>query len=145
MEKPLEEKLNKEGERYFNFETSEIISERDYIEAASSYSIRSGWVRPENKEKLVNDYLLSIYNKYQEILGEVKKEINGEHDAEAIMAKIIRALNLCLQATRRIGVASPDDIMRGIEDMYRMRRGVHNYMEYALESFKEHIRDILNQ
>lgn len=145
MKESSQEKPNEKKVEYFNFGISEIVSEKDYIEIAFSYALDSGWVRSEQKETLINDFLRPIYKKYQEIIEEVKKEIADEEDAEKITRKIILALNLCLQATKRIGVTDPKNIMREIEDLYKMRAGVHDYMEYALASFKEYIQALLNQ
>lgn len=145
MEKSSQETQNGKKIEYFDFKTSEIISEKDYLEAASSYTIESGWVRLEQKETLINDFLRPIYKKYQEIIEEVKKDIADEENAEKMMQKITLALNLCLQATRRIGVTDPNNILLGIGDIYRMRASDNNYMEYALESLQEYIRGILNQ
>ncbi|MDP3725785.1 MAG: hypothetical protein Q8R36_01150 [bacterium] len=130
--------------QYFEFKTSEVISEKDYIEAASSYALESGWIKPEQKATLIEQYLQPIYKKYKEIIEDVKKEIADEEGSEEMMRKIIYALNYYLFTTRRIGTTDPNNIMLEIKDLYRMRASVHNYMEYALASLKEHIQDLLN-
>lgn len=90
----------------------ELISEEDYLKKCTEYAMSTGWVKPEEKDLLINKYLKPIYKCCMEILSDIRDyEIKGND-----YNKIIEKLNLCLESTRRIGSTSSENILRTIKD-----------------------------
>jgi len=122
---------------------SRIIDENTYIDMSVDYALMTGWVKPEKKHILIDNYLKPIYQKYTEVINEVTTEVAAEADAEILLKTIIKRLNQILEPTRRIGSTEDNNITRSIYD-YRDRLCQSNtYLEYAATSLADFIRDLL--
>jgi len=130
--KELHEKLKKKIE-----EESRIRTENEYIDAAVHYALSCGWVKEEQKDLLIEKYLKPIYQKYLEIIDDLRKEKVPEKE----LANIILRMNNCLESTHRIGSTDPDNIIRTIKDSRNRARD--EYTEYALTSLLEFVSDII--
>src|SRR3989344_4511809 len=107
--------------------SSKLIGKTDYFKEAVDCALRTGWVKPEQKESLIRDYLRPIYKEYIKVLQEVKKELNQESEPYITIDKVIEKLNPILERTRRIGSTEPGNILREIEE----------YIQFACnETFK---------
>lgn len=131
MEKPSETK-NK-------LESQILISENDYIQKSVDYALSIGWVKESQKTQLIEKYLRPVYKHSLDIVCDVKK--NGLEEGEEF-DRVIRKLNWCLEATRRIGSTDPTNILRTIADYRRNVRS--NEEEYAVDSFYEFVAKLLD-
>ncbi|MDD5341293.1 MAG: hypothetical protein PHC97_02540 [Patescibacteria group bacterium] len=119
-------------------EDLKIKSEGDYVDESVDYALSTGWVKKEEKELFIKKYLAPIYKQYLEILEDLKKEKMSETE----MKEIIRKLNYCLEATRRIGSTDPSNIMMTIRDILKGSKS--SAQEYALRWFYEEAAKIIN-
>lgn len=115
--------INKETEK-----KCQVQTEQEYIGMCIEYALSTGWVKEQQKDILVEKYLKPIYQKYLEII----EELRNEEIPEGELAKIIIRMNNCLEATRRIGSTDPENIIKSIEDLKNQAKD--EYAEYALTS-----------
>ncbi len=120
-----------------------VIDESAYVNACVDYALKTGWVKPEQKDILINGYLLPIYHKYDEIINEIKGEIATEPNAEETLKTITRRLGHILDRTRRIGSTDPDNIRHSIYDYRDMFCQSDMYLEYAITSLADFISELL--
>lgn len=121
----------------------EIIDENTYIKTCVDCALRSGWVKPEKKDILINEYLLPIYRKYIAVIEEIRNEVASESDAEELISKIINHLNHILEITQRIGSTDHNNITRSIYDYRHMFCYSNTYLEYAATSLADFIHELL--
>jgi hypothetical protein len=119
-------------------EVPELITEEGYIEMVVSYALSGGWVTENQKDLLIEKYLKPLYKHAQEILEDVKK--NGLDDPSDL-PRIIRKLNWCLEATRRIGSTESSNILKTITDYKQTLKSDEE--EYAVSSFYEFAEGVL--
>lgn len=118
-----------------------VRTEEGYVTAVAEYALAGGWVKPEQKEILVREYLKPIHRKYIEILKQIDQEI-GEENA-LVRREVVRKMNAILDSTKRIGSTDLNNIIRSIQD-YKERFGFTNdYVEFALEDLVNFIADLL--
>lgn len=122
---------------------SKIIDESMYIDMCVDYALKTGWVRPEQKDILIEQYLKPIYQKYTEILNEVKSEVAAETDVETRIKTIIKRLNHILERTQRIGSTDHNNITRAIYDYRDRFCQSDEYLEYAATSLADFISELL--
>ena len=116
----------------------DIQSEQEYFDMVLDYALDLGWVKKEEKEVLIEKYLKPIYQEYTKII----KELGDEGDVtDEEMKKAVEKMNLCLEATRRIGATDPANIIRTIDDLRRMSGNI--YVEYAIASLRIIISEVL--
>jgi len=114
-----------------------IQSEQDYFDMVFDYALPLGWIKEGDREKLTEKFLKPIYQEYVKII----KELEDENDSEIEINRIIKKLNICLEATRRIGATEPNNIIRTIDDLRRQSGDI--YTEYAIASIRIAIADAL--
>ena len=122
--------------------SSKLIGKTDYFKEAVDCALRTGWVKPEQKESLIRDYLRPIYREYIKVLQEVKKELNQESEPYITIDKVIEKLNPILERTRRIGSTEPGNILREIEE-YIQFACKETYSVYAAETLAIKIAEVL--
>ena len=122
---------------------SKMIGESAYVNACVDYALKTGWVKPEQKDILINEYLRPIYRKYVEVIQEVKDEVAAESDAKEVLKTIIRRLNHILERTHRIGSTDHNNITREIYDYLNMFCRSETYLEYAATSLADFISKLL--
>lgn len=122
---------------------SEMMNENEYIDMCVEYALKTGWVNPEQKDILIEEYLKPIYNKYIEVINEVKSEISAEKDAAELLKTLIKRLNHILERTRRIGSTDHNNIIRSIYDYRNRFCQSDDYVEYAATSFGDFISELL--
>lgn len=115
-----------------------IQSEQDYIDNCVQYALSGGWVKETEKDILIDKYLKPIYQKYLEVIADLKKEMTNANELAAIITK----MNFCLETTRRIGSTDPNNILRSIQDIKRSAQDT--YSEYAIASLAQAIAEIVN-
>ncbi|MBI2046271.1 MAG: hypothetical protein HYT28_02535 [Parcubacteria group bacterium] len=115
-------------------ERSRIRTEQEYVDKCIQYALSSGWAGEEQKDALIEKYLKPIYQKYLEIIEDLRTEKIPEDEIE----KIISKMNDCLESTKRIGTTDPNNIIRSIED-YKNFVAKDIYTEYALKSLLEFV------
>ena len=119
------------------------IDESTYLDMCVDYALKTGWVKPEQKDVLVNEYLKPIYQKYLEVIDELKTEVAAESDAKEVHEAIIKRLNYILERTHRIGSTDHNNITRAIYD-YRDRFCRSDmYLEYAATSLADFVSELL--
>lgn len=127
-------------------EEGKIIDEGAYLDICVEYALHAGWVKPEGKDILVEQYLKPIYRKYIEVIEEVKAEIGTEQSKQyekTDLKTIIREVNHILEQTQRIGSTANENITRGIDDYCKMFCRKGTYLEYATTSLAQFISDLL--
>jgi len=122
---------------------SKIVDESAYINACVDYALKTGWVKPEQKDLLINEYLLPIYRKYVEVIKEVKGEVAAETDAKEVIKIVIRRLGHILDSTHRIGSTDHNNITRAIYDYRDRFCKSDTYLEYAATSLADFISELL--
>ncbi len=135
---PEKEQLRSEY-RDFTSET-QIIPEDEYFDFCVNHALEGGWVKKEEKEILIKNYLKPIYQEYLKVIEEVKTELEKEENSEKRTELLMKRLNLCLFITRRIGSTAPGNILRTINDDIKFSRD--EWIRYALEAMEEKIREI---
>src|SRR3989338_5732874 len=124
-------------------EEDKIMDETAYFNLCIGYALSTGWVKPEQKEILIGQYLKPIYQKYTQVLEEVGKEIALESDGEMKLKMIIKKLNHLLDRTKRIGSTDHNNITKSIyEYCDRFCQG-DDHLEYATTALSDFISDLL--
>lgn len=123
----------------------QILSEDEYFNQCVEYGTGLGWIKPGEKDILIEKYLSPIHQKYLELIGEVKQEVSQQEDGEAILASVIKKLNICLEQTKRIGCTDPQNILRSIADYYRFACQDETYTEYAVHLLHQTITQVLSK
>ena len=114
-----------------------VRTEQEYVDMSVQYALSTGWIKEAEKEILVGKYLKPIYQKYLEVIEELRKEDVPENE----LAKIVLKMNACLEATRRIGSTDADNIIRSIADL--RNRSHDDYTEYALTSLLVFVSELI--
>ncbi|OGM00859.1 hypothetical protein A2480_00925 [Candidatus Uhrbacteria bacterium RIFOXYC2_FULL_47_19] len=122
---------------------SKIIDESMYVDLCVNYALNTGWVQPEQKNILTEQYLKPIYKKYTEVLDEVKSEVAADTDAETRIKIITKRLGHILERTRRIGSTDRNNITREIYDYRDSFCQSDEYLEYAATSLADFISELL--
>ena len=145
IEKVPEQKTENQNANIF--ENADILDEKEYYRACVEYALDIGWVKPKEKDELIEKYLKPIYQEYRTIIEQVKREMASDPDKDfgTTVEKIIKKLNLILERTKRIGSTEPNNIIRSIGDFYNFSCRKDEYTEYAADSLYWFIVRILNK
>lgn len=123
------------------------MSKDAYIQMCVDYALRMGFVKEDQKEVLVKEYLEPIYQEYAETIAEarslVAEEFKSEADQILIMDLIVNRLSAILESTKRIGSTDPDNVIRSIEDFYRHACTTEAHIEAAAGGLKDFIAKLL--
>lgn len=122
---------------------SKLMDEKAYLDMCVDYALKTGWVKPEQKDILIEEYLKPIYKKYIEAVNEVKSEAASEKDEEQILKTVIKRLNHILERTKRIGSTDQNNITRSIYDYRNRFCQADDYVEYAATSLADFISRLL--
>lgn len=124
-----------------------IISKDAYIQMCVDYALRVEFVKENEKDILIREYLEPIYQEYTETITEVRsliaEEFKSEDDQTLVMDLIVNRLNAILESTKRIGSTDTNNIIRSIEDFYRHACTTESHVEVAAGGLKDFIVKLL--
>jgi len=122
-----------------------ILNETEYFDQCAEYALAGGWIKPEEKDTLIQKYLRPIHQKYLELIEEIRREVMQRENGEEILASVIEKMNTCMKATQRIGSTDPGNILRSIAECYRFNCKTETYAEYAVNSLHSTIAEVLSR
>lgn len=141
---PLEKELTNQEPNPEKENKQKLMSEEEYLNLCVDYALKTGWVKEDQKDNLINNYLKPIYQEAVNILQDIEKELKKNPEPFSYQEGlhfVIGRIEMCLKTTRRIGSTDPENILRSLQD--NINASQYYWSRHVAEAMYEKVSEIL--